>query len=284
VWRELPTVPASGVLVVLSQRNVDAEGNFEVPNVPPGAYNLMATAVLSGRSGPRATMRVTVNNRDLENIVLTIGPGLRFRGRVFIEDPSSPAATEAVERFDWAAARPSLFTPGVPMSTTAVPTETSGEFLFESVQPGEYQLNMATMTLGTGFYVQRVRFNGEEIPVGSPIVVGDAVAEGLDVLLSPNGATVSGIVSGAENQALAGAMVALIPEGETLESAPALRRRTTVADSNGAYSVSGVAPGDYRVLMLPRTPTGVMPSTGDGQSVTVSDGDSARVNVRAPEE
>jgi hypothetical protein len=143
---------------------------------------------------------------------------------------------------------------------------------------------MATLALGSGFYVKRIRFNGEEIPVGSPIVVGDAVAEGLDVLLSPNGATISGIASGAENQALAGAMVAVIPEGETLESAPALRRRTTVADSNGAYSVSGVAPGDYRVLMLPRTPTGVVPSTGDGQSVTVSDGDSARVNVRAPEE
>lgn len=83
------------------QSNVDASGAFEIRNVPPGDYVLMARSIparvvreiaTTGRSGPLArdsesefgAVPVSVQGEDIDNVSVALSLGGRIKGRVTI--------------------------------------------------------------------------------------------------------------------------------------------------------------------------------------------------------
>jgi len=77
----------------------------------------------------------------------------------------------------------------------------------------------------------------------------------LEIRISSNGATVGGTVAGDDGKPVPAALVALIPDPARSESS---RLKSTAAKSNGSFSLTGVAPGEYRLYAFERPQPGAL--------------------------
>jgi hypothetical protein len=89
--------PTQGVQIVLVQDGdmpgaigvseiqpvqVSADGRFRFAGVAPGTYSLLVLPTTQQRRGPNGYLPVTVVDRDVEDLVVTLGNGLTLTGRV----------------------------------------------------------------------------------------------------------------------------------------------------------------------------------------------------------
>lgn len=72
---------------------VTPDGRFRFAGVAPGTYSLVVTPTAPQQRGPNGYLPVTVADRDVENLVVTLGDGLTISGQVdFSGGTSRPSA------------------------------------------------------------------------------------------------------------------------------------------------------------------------------------------------
>jgi hypothetical protein len=99
--------------------------------------------------------------------------------------------------------------------------------------------------LTPGPYLKSIRFGNQDI-TRSPLDLTSGTGATLDVLLSPNFADVKGTLHGSDGAPLSGLTVTLWMAGaEPSVFYPVRNART---DASGAFTFSGLGPGDYRVV------------------------------------
>lgn len=211
---------------------VKPDGTFEITGVRPGSYTLSAMAM---QRGPRAMGRTQVDvSADVDNVVLTMMPPVTVTGSVRMEGQTEQKFTGGRVFL-----RPSEM--GGPPNSMAQVKE-DGSFKLEGLTPDLY--TPVIFGFPDGVYLRSVRLGNQQI--GDQVDLTNAGgAPVLHLVLSPNAATLEGVVRKKE-EAAAGVQVTLVPDPFDPGKPHLIRQVTT--DQNGAFSLRSLPPGNYRLF------------------------------------
>ncbi len=229
-------------------------GTFELPNVLPGSYMLVADQSEGKEKQFFARVPIEVGNNNADNLQILLTEGFEISGRLQIEGAAGDAPRNARV---YLKSRDLQFG-GSPSAAI----KADGTFTLTTVPPGLYGVDLSFSQ--PFFYVKSIRF-GET----------DAIANGLnatrsnrlEIVLSANGGQIDG-------QTASGARVGLYPKNGLQEYF-----KMAMADNGGQYSFRCVAPGDYLLLAFEDAdastlsdPEIVKKYEGSGELVSVKEG------------
>ncbi len=249
-----PKAPPGGITFGPNSTAIYRNGAFEFSGVIPGVYLLQATVAGGGRGGSAAGRAVTgrefvsVGNGDVEGVVVTLGQGQQVTGRIITDGPApppQPAAPVIRRRIIL-----TVVGDGQNLGGANAQAQDDGTFVLQDVLPGLYRIQVNPLPQGS--YIKSVRLGGQDVTK----TLLDLTSSGggqIDILLSPNAASVSGVVHDpspdANGQPLGGVVVTLWTPG-----AASRKRKTTspvhgelTANANGQFNFTGLPPGEYRV-------------------------------------
>ena len=214
------------------------EGQFELRSVPPGSYTLIAMAQDDQQRmiSVRQSLEVGVNN--VENVIVTISPGIELRGDVRAEEPGTLNLTAV--RVALRPSDPGVMYGGMPGGTVSE----NGRFTLMNVQPDRYSVTVAG--LPDGFYVQSIRM--EEVDaLESGLDLTRGAAGSLQIVLSGKAAQVEGAVTNEKQEPVAGSTVVLIPTSEKRREQFQFHK-TVNTDQHGHFILKGLEPGEYKLF------------------------------------
>ena len=211
-----------------------ADGTFEIAEVVPGEYILIAYASEDGKNYTTEE-DVEVLNGDVEGITLVVGTGIEIQGRVIWDGKVSLGADdEMIEAVPSQAAE-------IGGSVTRVKDDQT--FSMKDVQQGT--LDLKVMGLSKDCYIKEMR-QGDSVLEADTLRVGKAAAGPIVIEVSSRGAKLRGTVTNDESLPVAGVWVVAVPE-ESKRTVDRLFKSVTT-DQNGQYELRGLAPGKYSVF------------------------------------
>ena len=228
---------------------VDAQGYFTIQNVAPGAYTLQVRAQVIGGEEMTAALAVEVTNRDLENMTLTMTPGIDISGSIFIEDATTAAASETVSGLDMTRIRVMLRGDSAFGSGSSQPSDTQGSFLIENLLPGEYTVSLNA--LNRGLYLKRIMVGNLEVAPGDTIAIPPDFNQQIYLLVSPNGGRIDGVASNRSGEPMPNTTITLLPLDMTQTAPgdlPPASLKQTRTSTDGEFSLAGIRPGEYRLF------------------------------------
>ena len=213
------------------------DGAFQINGLLPGTYALQAWAGSARQlQGHRS---IAISDRDLDDIVVNVVPGLEIALTVRIEDADPqavniPAIMSQLGRFTLTA------TDGVNLNAMAE-ARPDGTWIFHNIGPGTYRMGLGGPD---GTYVKSIRFGDRDVTNSELDTTAGAAP--LVMVLSPHAAEIAGVVHDPKGQPLAGTIVTLwtpgLPPPGTLD-----RARSTLTDAAGKFRFPNLAPAEYRV-------------------------------------
>ena len=242
----------------------DGAGKFEFRRVVPGSYTLQAS-VEGGDTFYAARQHIEVHDEDVDNLNLTIVPGVPVEGRVRVEG-GRKAGLDNVSF--------NLVAPEGADSSHA-PLKEDQTLHFENVNAGHY--NLVSYELPEGFYVKAVR-SGETDVLASGLEVGSEAPAPLEIVLSPHAGQITGVVQNSDTQQPASfSQVVLIPQ-EKERREQWWYYKTTTTDRAGSFTFKSVAPGEYKAYAWDENEDGaymdpefMKPFESKGEVVTVKE-------------
>jgi hypothetical protein len=268
-------MPSSGASVSRYRGVVRGpDGSFEITGVPQGSYTLMAVQGGPDRRGSSPVlMPVDVRNGNLEGVTVTIGPGQTFAGIVAVDGTERPALTSTSI---------SLVSPlPIPMGSPSARVQTDGSFKLDGVQPGKYIVNVSGVPAGG--YVQSIKAGSQDI-LFSELDASGGIPGQIEVTVSMKGGQVSGTVQ-AKDAPVPDATVVLVPEPVRRIQSSFFKTATT--DQTGAFTVKGLAPGDYTAYAWEKIDAGAWQNPdvlslveGQGEKVKISAGGAETVQLK----
>ena len=248
-------------------------GAFQLGNVPPGLYDLYATlpdapgyrpgtaAELAAQSVSIGRATVDVRGGDAAGVTIVIRQGTDVRGRLVIDGKPAAAAvrvslqpadsSNGLAGFD----KVGRFEPAI---------EPDGSFLIPVVPEATYRLQpvilhsdsvmTALPLLPPSAYVADIRQAGTSV-YDNGIVINPGSSDPIEVVINTNGGTVSGTVARVGQQSVPqGTMVVLIPPEERRQNLALYR--TALTNAQGAFTMTGVPPGPYKLFAWESIPAG----------------------------
>src|SRR5262249_2628876 len=147
-------------------------------------------------------------------IVVTLSPGTSISGRVRVDGTSGIAgAFPHPEQKPGIELNPRVNgisppTPGVP-SPPYAPIRSDGRFQLENVTPGEFHIELSW--LQDTYYIKQASLGAVDV-LNSPFQLTGREPGDLEIVVSPNVASISGTVNNSRMTPAVGAQVVLIPE------------------------------------------------------------------------
>ena len=238
-------------------------GSFEIRQVFPGSYRLIVFAQsafqrgLTRREPPDpvgAMARVDVGDKPIE-ISLPFRRGVDVSGRVEIEHGDNTANQVTPEQIGIRLTSDQYaFGPPPPAQVGE-----DGSFTIKSVLPGEWRIQLTALSA----FVKSVWLGTEDVTHGV-LDLTSGSAPPLRILVSGNTATIRGTAP--DSQMVFATLVDApgpSPSGRT--------------DSSGQFTITGLAPGKYRVVGLDNGAP--LPDEG-GREVTLREGETAVIEVK----
>lgn len=234
-------------------------GEFELRNVPPGAYVVQAIVssaapVTAGEAivrisalalQPNARFPIEVSNADVTGITLQLTAGTSVPVRISVDGMalSTMPGWERV-RVQLKPTVDSSFAPNLqPAQPVAQQPQANGSFTIDGVTPGEFIVGPIT-GLPQGFYVKEARFNQVDV-LSQPLRFYASGGGTLEIVLSAKAGHLDGMTVDAQMRSAAGAQVVLVPDRERNRTD---LYRTAASDANGRFLLRSVPPGDYRLF------------------------------------
>ena len=242
------------------QTTTDEKGEFRLKGISPGSYVIVAYQ-RDGGSGvyeQRGRQKIEVGDENIDSLTVSLGGGVSFQGRVAVVGPGSPPLDRIVIVF--------YAIDSDEQSGGYCRVKNDGTFEITSVKEGDYAIRVGG--LDQDWYVKSVRLGADDILKKGLQVENGASGGSLLVAVSSASAQLDGSVTDGDN-AVIGARVRITPDPET----PYIRfrSRSTRTDQNGHYSITGLAPGKYRVIAKSPASEGSDSLKSDPQSVTLSE-------------
>jgi protocatechuate 3,4-dioxygenase beta subunit len=261
---------------VVPHVNAGPKGEFELRGVPPGSYTIRAAGAQPGIGPVNASQVVNVGSEPIENLILTMDPGVELPGRIQVEDSAT---------IDLTGTRVSLYSdPGGPSCVTGMSTPNeAGNFKLRAHHFPCY----LSASLPRGFYLKSARRGDADVLENG---LDASVGEGpLELLLSAKVANLRGSVTDDEGAPVAYARVNLASEDARRTGHRRITRKFTTGP-DGRFDIPGFPPGNYAVLALPPT-LGFNPSPYEapdfwafverqGHSLTLREGESQTVDLK----
>ncbi|HEX4997249.1 MAG TPA: carboxypeptidase regulatory-like domain-containing protein, partial [Terriglobia bacterium] len=249
-----------------------ADGTFEVRNVPPGSYTLMAdlpdwspgflpeldeaalqamspaerqryfqtmeaAAINAEAERPRGVTVVTVGGEDVDGVVLRVARGASITGRIRV-DGQAPGRAPA-----FGALRIALISRAPQLEWQPQQAiRPDGVFRIDSVPTAEYRLRVEG--LPPGFYVKSARF-GDVDALSASLRLPAEKPSALEIVLGSGVGQIEGTVTASTGRTVPGAAVVLIPDAG--RSRPELFRMVTTGPG-GEFRMSNIPPGNYHVV------------------------------------
>jgi hypothetical protein len=202
----------------------------------PGAYDVTAYSN-NGAQTVTGVVPVDVGESDVDNVAIQLQPVAEVPGRLRIENGNDLSAL-AQHNVQVRLFPKDGFGMGVPASGRV---GEDGSFTLKNVGPQVMNLNVSG--LPAGYYVKAMNYGQQDAKANGLTYMGSNDA--LEIVVSPNGATVDGIVHNHAGEPVSGATVVLAPPAEQRSDAQRFRMART--DQNGHFSLKGLEPNYYTV-------------------------------------
>jgi hypothetical protein len=192
-----------------------------------------------------ATADVTVDGRNVSNVVLTLQPGMSFTGRLVFEGATPQPA-------DLTRLRVSLTpvqapgTPGELAMGAAGRVDETGRFSIASVVPGRYRLNASGA--GTGWYLgSSVVDSQDSLDFPVEIKPGQNVT-GAVVTFVDRQSELTGTIVNEKAQPVPDYTLIVYPADQRYWVPQSRRIQSTRPATDGRYSFRNLPAGDYRLV------------------------------------
>jgi 5-hydroxyisourate hydrolase-like protein (transthyretin family) len=218
--------------------------DFTYSSVPAGEFWMMGVSRPAPGADPEfGVLRITMEGRDEPGLIVPTVKQPRVTGRV--EGVAIPAGLKVVANetaFEW----PSLT--GEAPFVWSVPVAPDGSFTFP-VLPGPRLFRLTGLPAGVA--IKSVLAGDAEI-ADTPLDVSAASPPpSLRIVLTPDTATLSGLVSDDAGKPVTGARVVLFGDDERLWGTRSRTIHATETRADGTYEIAGVLPGKYHVVAVP---------------------------------
>jgi len=231
--------------LVLNGADMHKDGSFEIRDVAPGAYTILAS-IENSPTPMMAKQSLQIAGSSVEGLRLSPQAGGSIRGRLRFESKGNVAHFDPTQIFlslqssDGDDSTLGAFGMGEGFSPVAR-VAADGSFEWKNVPPGTFYMQFIDGTSSSDWYLKSVLAGGRDVNELGLSVDGGALV--LDVLASSAGAKVEGLASDEKGQPVANAVVVAVPE-------PRLRAREdrffkTATDQSGRFTLRGVPPGEY---------------------------------------
>jgi hypothetical protein len=222
-------------------------GQFEISNILPGAYDLFARV---SDPGAQATglppvawgrARFDIRDQDINNVVITVPPSVEVKGTVTAAGGKIPPSIRVQLMPDDASMKIPLYQLVITRAAMVTP---EGAFSVPAVPEGRFRVGTVA-GLTPDLYLADVRQNAMSV-FDSGFDVNTRNTNPVEVVLGSGAGTVNGVVQDGPTKVVPGATVVLVPETN--------RRRNRAlyvvgtSDSTGRFTLRGVAPGEYKVF------------------------------------
>ena len=234
-------VEAGSILVFASMKDgtrtqTQSGARFRFNGLADGEWVLRAqtTGAIAFRSRPVA---VRLNGADADNVALRLERPGTITGSIAIAGQKTSAGKRSVNLESEAG---SMWGMGAPPAQAQ--TDTEANFHLERPAEGTYRVKVAP--LEENEYVQSLTVDGAKVEGDELDLANVGVNPQLKITLSRDGASISGKVTGKDEQpASSMTMIYCAPDGAKPD---AMQRPEMVA--NGTYRLAGLRPGKYRLF------------------------------------
>jgi hypothetical protein len=264
-----PGGPGGSAIVFINQ-----DGTFEIQSVVPGSYNLTAfqpaqNQLLSAR------MRVEVGYGNVDNVNLTLSPGVDIAGKVSVDDSKTP------QQFQINRLRVQLTpTEDLPIAGAQAQVNDDGTFVLKDVAAMSYRLTVNGIS--NAGYVVGGRY-GNADAFGEWIQVETDRILPLSVQLGFSAGSLKGIVSDNRSQPFQAATCVLIPASRGRIDL----YKTATSDQNGEFAFANVPPGEYKLIAWEDVPSGayldqsfLKQYEGQASSISIGKGAPATAQIK----
>lgn len=266
----------------------DPQGRFQMQNVQPGEYHLVARQISNGApgqpppAGPQEMAIVPISVQDdLENVIVRLSPGATIAGQVTFDSglPPLPAGTvtprvtvmvspgDAMNMFGIGNVRSVTGDADLAFTLTGL----IGEYLVRGNTPGAY---LKSVLLESG---QDITDTPHEFKDGDHITL----------VMTTRTSAVQGTVTDAQGAPVTDAMITLFSEDKTGWRQNSVHTRRAGADANGQFRIMGVLPGRYLITAESRDVLGPLTDASGFEqlakgatSLVVGDAEQRTVNLK----
>ena len=247
----------------------DEKGIFLLKGVSPGAYIIRAIARGEGDGMYITNQKIEVGSENLDSLTITVGLGITLRGRVKTEGTTALSLDQL--GIGLSGADGDLWAGGGRVKK-------DGSFEIASVNEGTYSL--LVWRLERDWYIKSARLGVEDILEEGLQVSKDSPGGTIEIVLSKDGAQLEGSVT-EHDKPLIGARVRLTPDPETRYNRS--RSRSGKTDQSGHFSLTGLAPGKYRVIAKPPLATATPDLKSEPQVLALAEHDHKSIQLIIPE-
>ncbi len=232
----LTPADANGIFEVGANKTVvrDAAGTFDIGGVVPGSYILMLNGT-NGSGTLNSQQPLEVSDQNVNDVVVLAKPGLHLSGSIIV-DGKGPV--------DFSAMRFSL-EPIAIRGGGSAPFQPKPDGTFTVADVGSAKLWLQLISMGESNYVASARLGSQDIPSFVVDLSGGAAAP-LEIFVGGKAAQIRGTVRDARREPAPNATVVLVPESSRRDLWHLFKR--TTADQNGAFTLKGIAPGEYTLF------------------------------------
>ena len=250
------------------------QGQFEFRAVTSGRY-ILSAIYFEGQKQLQGRQVVDVGSTNVENVTITLGTGFDVPGRVRVDGQTAVA----LQTLSLLLLPADTITGG---SAHSAKLDTEGNFVIYGVWPGRYLLSVSSPA---NYYLKSQRL-GSEDALETPLDLTGGAGGALSIVLGIGAGEVSGTVTSEDGTPVANSMVVLIPDsGKRRELQQFYRMATAQA---GAYKLTGVPPGRYKLFAWERIPTFawmdpdvLKPVESQGKAIEIQEGSKDTVDLRA---
>lgn len=208
------------------------DGTFEIRGLAPGMYTLRASFTEDTQSYD-GEQTVEVGDQGAQNVQIAAVPDFAAAGHVTVAGDVKRLQRVLIE-FAGEGLLPRM------RAAASFP-----EFKFDAQLRPSRRYYASARNLPEDYYLKSLAISGHELPPDNVVVSG--IRGDMEIVLSPAGAHIDGVLLDAKGEATRGAVL-LVPD--VPEPGPPDLYQRARADSKGKFAFRGVAPGSYRLLAL----------------------------------
>ena len=224
---------------------VTPDGGFEFTNVPPGHYIIRARGDTE-RGGPSlfASFQVLVEDQDVSNIRMALGPGAQLSGQLEFDSPSTMSPADLTRILVSAPMVDGTMFGGEPRGEVQL----DGSFHLDSVQAGERFVRVDS--LPETWSLKAVYYRGRDVTdILLELDKGDHVRD-LRLVLTDRLTGLTGTVRNQQGEIVTDRTVVALPVDSTLWRPRGRHVRLAYLDLNGRYQIQGLPAGAYLVAAV----------------------------------